>query len=169
MFQRYQSVCLSCVYGSFVSTTTVHCLLRIHKCATRMSHTPLVHLEKIHSNTCLPIRPGDSPAPTLDHRSQMQRKLYNYSLYSVTVVILWNVIFFSSQMLLSPRRVTRKIPKTPFKVLDAPDLQDDYYLNLLDWSSQNVLAVGLGTAVYLWNASTCQVRGQNSCLADGHS
>lgn len=62
-------------------------------------------------------------------------------------------------MLLSPRRATRKIPKTPFKVLDAPDLQDDYYLNLLDWSSQNILAVGLGTAVYMWNASTCQVGG----------
>ena len=63
-------------------------------------------------------------------------------------------------MLLSPRRATRKIPKTPFKVLDAPDLQDDYYLNLLDWSGQNVLAVGLGTAVYMWNASTCQVSGR---------
>ena len=65
---------------------------------------------------------------------------------------------YRSRMLLSPRRATRKIPKTPFKVLDAPDLQDDYYLNLLDWSSQNILAVGLGTAVYLWNASTCQVK-----------
>ena len=60
-------------------------------------------------------------------------------------------------MLVSPRRATRKIPKTPFKVLDAPELQDDYYLNLLDWSSTNILAVGLGSAVYLWNASTCQV------------
>lgn len=66
-------------------------------------------------------------------------------------------------MLLSPRRATRSIPKTPFKVLDAPDLQDDYYLNLLDWSSQNVLAVGLGPTVYMWNASTCQVRVQYWC------
>lgn len=29
----------------------------------------------------------------------------------------------------------REISKTPFKVLDAPALKDDYYLNLLDWSS----------------------------------
>ena len=43
------------------------------------------------------------------------------------------------------------------KVLDAPDLQDNYYLNLLDWSSLNVLSVGLGSTVYLWNTSTCQV------------
>ena len=62
----------------------------------------------------------------------------------------------SSQLLLSPRRITRKIPKAPFKVLDAPELQDDFYLNLLDWSSLNLLAVGLGSAVYLWNACTCQ-------------
>ena len=29
--------------------------------------------------------------------------------------------------------------QAPEKVLDAPDLTDDYYLNLLDWSSQNVV------------------------------
>ena len=40
------------------------------------------------------------------------------------------------------------------QVLDAPALQDDFYLNLVDWSSQNVLAVGLGSCVYLWSAST---------------
>ena len=51
----------------------------------------------------------------------------------------------------------RKISKTPFKVLDAPELQDDFYLNLLDWSSLNMLSVGLGAAVYLWSACTCQV------------
>ncbi|KAE9465276.1 hypothetical protein C3L33_02816, partial [Rhododendron williamsianum] len=40
---------------------------------------------------------------------------------------------------------------------DAPSLQDDFYLNLVDWSSQNVLAVGLGTCVYLWTATTSKV------------
>ncbi len=29
------------------------------------------------------------------------------------------------------------------KILDAPDIKDDYYLNLLDWSSKGVLAIGL--------------------------
>lgn len=47
---------------------------------------------------------------------------------------------------------TRKVSKLPFKVLDAPQLQDDFYLNLVDWSSQNMLAVGLGTEVYIWSA-----------------
>ena len=51
----------------------------------------------------------------------------------------------------------RKISKTPFKVLEAPNIEDDYYLNLVDWSSSNLLAVGLKNCVYLWNASTSQV------------
>ena len=51
----------------------------------------------------------------------------------------------------------RKIEKTPFKVLDAPFLQDDYYLNIVDWSKDNSLAVGLGNAVYMWNFDTNEV------------
>ena len=42
-------------------------------------------------------------------------------------------------------------------MLDAPALQDDFYLNVVDWSSQNVLAVGLGMCVYLWSACTSKV------------
>ena len=44
------------------------------------------------------------------------------------------------------------------QVLDAPALQDDFYLNLIDWSSQNFMAVGLGSCVYLWSAATSKVR-----------
>ena len=52
----------------------------------------------------------------------------------------------------------RRINKMPYKVLDAPQLQDDFYLNLVDWSSTNVLAVGLNKAVYVWSACTSQVK-----------
>ncbi|KAL6079749.1 ubiquitin-protein transferase activating protein [Balamuthia mandrillaris] len=48
----------------------------------------------------------------------------------------------------------RKIDTTAQRVLDAPDLLDDYYLNLLDWSPQNILAVALDRTVFLWNAGT---------------
>ena len=48
---------------------------------------------------------------------------------------------------------TRFISATPERILDAPDLLDDYYLNLLDWSKTNVLAIALGPTVYLWNAA----------------
>jgi len=49
---------------------------------------------------------------------------------------------------------TRHIPSAPIRVLDAPDLVDDYYLNLLDWSEENMLAIGLGRNVYMWNATS---------------
>ncbi|CAN3479787.1 APC/C activator protein Cdc20p [Diutina catenulata] len=51
----------------------------------------------------------------------------------------------------------KKIPTAPDRVLDAPGLVDDFYLNLLSWSSSNMLAIGLGSAVYVWNASTGSV------------
>jgi len=57
----------------------------------------------------------------------------------------------------SNTKQVRKISKMPFKVLDAPSLQDDFYLNLVDWSASNVLAVGLGRAVYIWSACTSRV------------
>lgn len=63
----------------------------------------------------------------------------------------------SHKLLRSPRKPARKISKIPFKVLDAPELQDDFYLNLVDWSAGNLLSVGLGACVYLWSACTSQV------------
>lgn len=50
------------------------------------------------------------------------------------------------------KKTARRIPLIPEKVLDAPGLADDFYLNLLDWSSKNHLAVGLENSVYIWNA-----------------
>ncbi|EKM76252.1 hypothetical protein AGABI1DRAFT_115992 [Agaricus bisporus var. burnettii JB137-S8] len=63
----------------------------------------------------------------------------------------------SRTLLESPRRQLRNVCKTPYRVLDAPELVDDFYLNLVDWSSTNVLGVGLGSCVYLWTAHNAQV------------
>ncbi|GAA99657.1 hypothetical protein E5Q_06360 [Mixia osmundae IAM 14324] len=63
----------------------------------------------------------------------------------------------SQKLLLSPKKVARSLSKVPFKVLDAPELADDFYLNLVDWSSTNILGVGLGSCVYLWQAHTSKV------------
>jgi cell division cycle 20-like protein 1, cofactor of APC complex len=63
----------------------------------------------------------------------------------------------SQMMLLSPRKTPRAVPKVPYKVLDAPDLADDFYLNLVDWGSQNILGVGLGQCVYMWNSTSGRV------------
>ncbi|GAA6032547.1 hypothetical protein JCM8097_004810 [Rhodosporidiobolus ruineniae] len=64
----------------------------------------------------------------------------------------------SQRLLLSPRKAIRQVSRVPFKVLDAPELADDYYLNLVDWSSGNVLGVGLGASVYTWSAQTSEVK-----------
>ncbi|KAJ2918325.1 hypothetical protein MD484_g2099, partial [Candolleomyces efflorescens] len=63
----------------------------------------------------------------------------------------------SRRLLESPRRTLRSVCKTPYRVLDAPELADDFYLNLVDWSSTNVLGVGLGSCVYLWSAQNAHV------------
>ena len=63
----------------------------------------------------------------------------------------------NSDSLFTQWKQTRHIPKMPFKVLDAPALKDDYYLNLLDWSSKNILAVGLAHHIYLWSGNTGKV------------
>ena len=52
----------------------------------------------------------------------------------------------------------RKIASNPYRVLDAPGLCDDFYLNLVDWSAQNMLAVALENSVYVWNATTSTVQ-----------
>ena len=33
----------------------------------------------------------------------------------------------------------RHVPQSQDRILDAPDLVDDYYLNLLDWNAQNMV------------------------------
>ena len=50
------------------------------------------------------------------------------------------------------RRI-RSIQRNPYKILDAPGLEDDFYLNLLDWGASNLIAIGLENVVYTWNAS----------------
>ncbi|RLM73609.1 hypothetical protein C2845_PM15G20700 [Panicum miliaceum] len=52
-----------------------------------------------------------------------------------------------------PAKQRRHIPQSSDRTLDAPELADDYYLNLLDWGSSNVLSIALGSTVYLWDAS----------------
>ncbi|GAA5942495.1 hypothetical protein JCM10213_004793 [Rhodosporidiobolus nylandii] len=60
----------------------------------------------------------------------------------------------SQAALTEPRTASRLVNKTPYRVLDAPGLQDDYYSRALDWSAQNVLGVALGSTVYSWTSGT---------------
>ena len=51
----------------------------------------------------------------------------------------------------------RKISQKPYKILDAPHLTDDFYLNLLDWSNKNDIAVGLENSVFLLSVNITNV------------
>lgn len=62
----------------------------------------------------------------------------------------------------SSTQLRRRIATAPERVLDAPGLIDDYYLNLLDWSSNNQVAIGLERSVYVWSAD----EGSVSCLLE---
>lgn len=50
----------------------------------------------------------------------------------------------------SQKKNIRKISKVPYKVLNVPHLCDDFYLNLVDWSNSNCIAVALGNTVCVW-------------------
>ena len=80
-----------------------------------------------------------------------------------------NILYSSSgtaeQKKSNTKLVSRHIPSVPSRILDAPDLMDDYYLNLLSWSDTNILAVALANTVYLWNATSGDI--QELCTFEG--
>ncbi|KAI3458400.1 hypothetical protein Pfo_015063 [Paulownia fortunei] len=51
----------------------------------------------------------------------------------------------------------RRFPKSESCILDAPNLKNDYYLNIMEWGKTNILAVALGTKLYLWNADNRRI------------
>jgi len=85
-----------------------------------------------------------APKPT-EHHQQNLRVLYTQNKENSS-----NLYGGQSKQ----KVLNRHIPSAPERILDAPDLCDDFYVNLLDWSSTNILAVALGPAVYLWDASS---------------
>lgn len=62
------------------------------------------------------------------------------------------VLYTQTKTPASVKASNRYIPQQPDRILDAPDIVDDYYLNLFDWNKGNILAAALGTHVYLWDA-----------------
>ena len=56
-----------------------------------------------------------------------------------TLRMLYNVNRSSGAPRRREHRGARHIPQSPERILDAPELLDDYYLNLLDWNSENIL------------------------------
>ena len=57
----------------------------------------------------------------------------------------------SKKVTKKPRRVIRD---SPTKSFELPSMMDDYYLNLISWSKDNIIAAALDSSVYIWNAWT---------------
>ncbi|KAI9619212.1 hypothetical protein H4Q26_011893 [Puccinia striiformis f. sp. tritici PST-130] len=135
--------------GSGSKKTVVAAVTDLEKDEARRTFTNLLKAETFGSEpTDMPTFINHSPS----HSRHASPYPIHHQRYSTTPIK-----HESQRLLLSPRKPTRSLSKVPFKVLDAPDLADDYYLNLVDWSSTNVLAVGLGSQVYLWSAATSAV------------
>ena len=62
-----------------------------------------------------------------------------------------------SGLISATKLIGRRINVAPTRILDAPELVDDYYLNLISWGRDNILAVALGQCVYLWNAASGEI------------
>lgn len=57
----------------------------------------------------------------------------------------------------SARVERRHIPTTPFRILDAPGVLNDYYLNNLDWKEDRI-TISLKETVYSYNIDTREVK-----------
>ncbi|KAL6530367.1 hypothetical protein OROHE_014720 [Orobanche hederae] len=55
------------------------------------------------------------------------------------------------------KKPLRRFPKKESLILDAPNFRRDFYLNIMEWGKTNILAVALGTKLYLWNADNRRI------------
>ena len=53
----------------------------------------------------------------------------------------------------------------PTRVLNAPELLNNYDTDLLDWSRENMVGIGLGSSVYIWDPITTQTTSLRDDLA----
>ncbi|CAO3588932.1 unnamed protein product [Absidia cylindrospora] len=144
MFQFYRSEVLHApdTVQNFIETEAdigtnhVRTPRRLYKYSSpRAEHRPLPHAS------------GSSNHHPHHHHHVRESPFLNASPISDNGIKIMNAL----------QRPTRYVNRTAIKILDAPDLQDDFYLNLVDWGSDDCLAVGLGTCVYLWDANTSRV------------
>lgn len=67
----------------------------------------------------------------------MMHHRFTFASASVSL-LLRQVLHTMSNTSIARASVGRSIPAAPLRILDAPDLVDDYYLNLISWGHNNV-------------------------------
>ena len=56
-----------------------------------------------------------------------------------------------------PLRRKFVLPEKPFKILEAPHIPDDFYYDIFDWSSNNILGICLANSIYMMNGESDKV------------
>uniref|UniRef100_A0A8C5FTD6 CDC20/Fizzy WD40 domain-containing protein n=1 Tax=Gadus morhua TaxID=8049 RepID=A0A8C5FTD6_GADMO len=133
--------------------------------------------------------PLDPNNPALENQKAWSVSLNGYAVEEAKILHLGgkplnapegyqnNLKVLYSQVTPSSVKKTRYISSVPDRILDAPELRNDFCklmrtpciqygslfvpqptdLNLLDWSSRNLLAVALHDNVYLWDATRGEI------------
>ncbi|ORZ38896.1 quinon protein alcohol dehydrogenase-like superfamily, partial [Catenaria anguillulae PL171] len=108
-----------------------------------------------------PSSSPSSPSPSFTHRSSSTSRSYRRRLFTDAPATTFRP--FAQQTAtpstLQPSPPTQTHPlyyfaSTPEKILDAPGTSDDYYASRLDWSSRNLVSVGLSSDTYLWHPNS---------------
>ena len=93
-----------------------------------------------------PTSAASSPIAASHQRAMSQQLLHTSNLRS----------HYHSN-LSSPTASPLSFTPTLDRILDAPGIVDDYYLNLLHWSSQGEVCIALGAAVYVYSVDEGRV------------
>lgn len=91
----------------------------------------------------------EPPPPSASSKLMAEHREYARSLYTRPGELASNTGAVTNK--------SRKVPTVPERVLDAPGMADDFYLNLLSWSALNIVAVALTENTYVWKADTGDV------------
>jgi len=155
---RYSLSTSKCLKSSsFTNTTPLSPAVRKQRAFNRYMLSTLygVPLDQLDENAQLKtlFRYGRDPRPEVLTSSASSSKVSSdpFELDWLRTLKVGNAKFAPAALQVLP---ARRLPEGSYLQLDAPGLVDDFYLNLLSWSQDNILAAGLGSAVYLWNART---------------
>lgn len=113
---------------------------------------------ELYSHHLLQNKPSDE---TISYREQKKRKHLSYLLHGFQIDRMkvlnqraQSRLIPNSELLRTLGKVPRKVKSKPDRILEAPNIINDYYTFGIDWGQQDTLAVALDTGIYTWNTKT---------------
>lgn len=130
---------------------------RIHPPAPPRQPTPRTHLPAPATSRAASLNIGEQARIlAFKHKAPAPPEGYQAGLAGL----------YNSNVGAAPaRKHFRHVPQTQERILDAPDLVDDYYLNLLDWSGNNVVRVWRAASLPArFSAAACFLAAAEGCV-----